>query len=197
MVVDGTRKFSGAKSLHYKTSGGGRVMLKFTQQFPIDNQHGRLMLYVPNKIASNNHWDMIQSHSSNPNHWELGGMYGNFELVVDPPDNGIDSKTPFPSGDKWHCIQWNFKHPDGLFVAKLNGQPVDPGPVMGRWQSGRWQDLTDRLGDFRAPTRPSSGSTTWRSGSRKSPAPPHPDGGAAARGQNAPFQCLPRTCRSR
>ena len=142
MVVDGTRKFSGTKSLRYKTAGGGRVMLKFTQQFPIDNQHGRLMVYVPNKIASNNHWDMIQSHSSNPNHWELGGMYGNFELVVDPPDNGIDSKTPFPFGDKWHCIQWNFKHPDGLFVAKLNGQPVDPGPVMGRWKSGRWTDLT-------------------------------------------------------
>ena len=142
VVVDGTRKFSGAKSLRYKTAGSGRVMLKFTQQFPIDNQHGRLMVYVPNKIASNNHWDMIQSHSSNPNHWELGGMYGNFELVVDPPDNGIDSKTPFPFGDKWHCIQWNFKHPDGLFVAKLNGQPVDPGPVMGRWKSGRWTDLT-------------------------------------------------------
>jgi hypothetical protein len=142
VVVDGTRKFSGTKSLRYKTAGSGRVMLKFTQQFPIDNQHGRLMVYVPNKIASNNHWDMIQSHSSNPNHWELGGMYGNFELVVDPPDNGIDSKTPFPFGDKWHCIQWNFKHPDGLFVAKLNGQPVDPGPVMGRWKSGRWTDLT-------------------------------------------------------
>jgi hypothetical protein len=141
VVVDGTRKFSGTKSLHYKT-GGGRVMLKFTQQFPIDNQHGRLMLYVPNKIASNNHWDMIQSHSSNPNHWELGGMYGNFELVVDPPDNGIDSKTPFPFGDKWHCIQWNFKHPDGLFVAKVNGAHVDASPVMGKWKSGRWQDLT-------------------------------------------------------
>ena len=34
VVVDGARKFSGAKSLHYKTSGGGRVMLKFTAAVP-------------------------------------------------------------------------------------------------------------------------------------------------------------------
>jgi hypothetical protein len=69
-------------------------------------------------------------------------MYGNFELVVDPPDNGIDSPTPLPSGAGWHCIQWNFQHPAGVFIAKIDGQLVRPSPVMSRWRSGRWMDLT-------------------------------------------------------
>jgi hypothetical protein len=142
-VVDGAQHFSGTKSLHFKSSGGGRVMLKFTKQFPITGQqHGRLMVYMPTKPTTNSHWDMVQSHSSAPNHWELGGMYGNFELVVDPPDNGIDSKTPFPSGTAWHCIQWSFQNPAGVYIAKLDGQMVNPSPVMNRWKSGNWTDLT-------------------------------------------------------
>ena len=118
-------------------------MLKFTQQFPIDNQHGRLMLYVPNKIASNNHWDMIQSHSSNPNHWELGGMYGNFELVVDPPDNGIDSKTPVPVRGQVALHPVELQAP-GRAVRRPSwtGSRSTRGRSWASWKSGRWQDLT-------------------------------------------------------
>ena len=142
VVVDTAQKFSGEKSLHFRSSGGGKVMLLFTKQFPFNDQHGRLMIYMPKKPAGNSHWDIVQSHSSANNHWELGGMYGNFELVVDPPDDGIDSPTPFPEGTEWHCIQWNFKNPGDTFVAKLDGQLVKPSPVVGRWRSGMWRDLT-------------------------------------------------------
>jgi hypothetical protein len=101
------------------------------------------MIKMPKKPVTQNHWDIIQSHSSAGNHWELGGMYGNFELVVDPPDNGIDSKTAFPEGDAWHCIQWNFKNATtSIMSAKLDGQLVNPSPVMGKWKSGNWTDLT-------------------------------------------------------
>ena len=141
MVVDTAQKFSGANSLHFKSAGGGKVMLLFTKQFPLNDQHGRLMLYMPKKPTTGSHWDIIQSHSPT-NHWELGGQNGGFELVVDPPDDGIDSATPFPEGNQWYCIQWNFKNPGDTFVAKLDGVLVKPSPVVGRWKSGTWRDLT-------------------------------------------------------
>jgi hypothetical protein len=133
VTVDSAQKFSGTKSLHYKTPGA-KVMLTFTKQLPIADLHGRLMVHMPKKPTTQAHWDMIQSRSGNY-HWELGGMYGNFELVVDPPDNGIDSPTPFPSGEGWHCIQWNFKSGTNVFSAKLDGELVKPSPVMNRWRT--------------------------------------------------------------
>jgi hypothetical protein len=142
VLVDATKSFSGGKSLHYKSTGRGKVMLLFTKQFPISDQHGRFMLYMPKKPTTDSHWDILQSDVGATNaHWELGGMYGKFELVVDPPDNGIDSATPFPEGDQWYCIQWNFKHPGDTFVAKVDGQHVKPSPVIGKWKSGIWKNL--------------------------------------------------------
>jgi hypothetical protein len=69
VLVDTAQKFSGANSLHFKSAGGGKVMLLFTKQFPINDQHGRLMLYMPKKPTTGSHWDIIQSHSPT-NHWE-------------------------------------------------------------------------------------------------------------------------------
>jgi hypothetical protein len=144
VTVDTTQRFSGTKSLRFRiqNQGNARVMLSFTKQFPIDDEYGRLMIYMPRKPVTQAHWDILQSDNTRNEHWELGGMYGNFELVVDPPDNGIDSKTPFPSGTDWHCIQWNFKNPGDTFIAKLDGQDVDPSPVRGRWKSATFKNLT-------------------------------------------------------
>ena len=144
VTVDTSQHFSGARSLRFniQNQADAQVMLEFTKQFPIDDEYGRLMMYMPRKPTTNSHWDILQSDNIRNEHWELGGQFGNFELVVDPPDNGIDSKTPFPQGMEWHCIQWNFKNPGDTFIAKLDGQDVDPSPVRGRWKSATFKNLT-------------------------------------------------------
>jgi hypothetical protein len=157
VVVDGTKPYGGTKSLHYKVpagSSGTKTQLQFTSQFPLPSNdlHGRMMLYmsaVPGASTSD-HWDMIESNNAGGTVWEVGGQYGNYELVVDPPDQGLDSKTPFPTG-RWFCQQWEFKYPgagqDTTYIVKVDGAPVDQGDFTGpdshglRWVAGAWNDL--------------------------------------------------------
>lgn len=145
VVVDTAQHFSGTKSLHFRGMGGNsKAQLEFTEQFPIPNsQHGRLMLLMPKKPTTGSHWDIVQSDNSANNQWAWGGQAGVFELVVDPPDNGIDSATQFPEGMKWYCIQWEFKNPGNTYTVKLDGEFVKPTPVTNRmgWISGAWENL--------------------------------------------------------
>jgi len=141
ITVDTAQKFSGTKSLHVRSTGGATAMLNFTQQFPFNNEFGRLMIFVPTKPNSDNHFDILQSVSATNAAWEAGGQFGNFELVVDPPDNGLDSNTPFPQGNAWHCIQWNFQ--GNIHGTKLDGVFVNMSPAVGRWTNGTgWRNLT-------------------------------------------------------
>jgi hypothetical protein len=140
ITVDTAQHFSGTKSIHVKSSG--KTMLNFKKQFPLADLHGRMMMYMPKKPTTGAHWDIVQSVSGNY-HWELGGQNRVFELVVDPPDDGIDSPTSFPEGDKWYCLQWNFKSGANVYSAKLDGQFVKPSPVMNRWKTaGAFSNLT-------------------------------------------------------
>ena len=141
VTVDGARAFSGTRSLHFKP--GGRTQLVFRKQFPFAEQHGRLMMFVAKTPPNPSHWDIVQSNSAANNIWSWGGMYGKFQLVVDPPDDGQDSTTVIPDG-KWFCVQWHFGQGTGgrsEYHVKMDGAEVNRSPRIGHWRAGPWEDL--------------------------------------------------------
>jgi hypothetical protein len=148
ITVDGTKPYGGTKSLHVQP--GTKSQLVFTKQFPFNDLHGRMMIFMAKTPTTSSHWDIIQSDNAGGTQWEIGGQFGNFELVCDPPDNGLDSKTKFPDG-KWVCLQWEYKFvsagADTSFLAQIDGVPVDQGKFTGanskgeKWVAGAWRDL--------------------------------------------------------
>jgi hypothetical protein len=141
ITVDDQKAFSGTKSVHFKP--GGKNQLVFTKQFPFAEQYGRVMMFVAKTPPNPSHWDIVQSNSGAGNIWSWGGMYGKFELVVDPPDDGKDSSTAIPDG-KWICVQWKFSQGTGgksEYSVKLDGAEVNQSPVIGHWKAGPWKDL--------------------------------------------------------
>ena len=154
VVVDTSKAFSGTQSLHFlkmPKPAGQTPNIRFTKQFPLasNDMHGRVMLYMAQTPKTSSHWNFITSSNSGNTEWSIGGQYGNFELVCDPPDNGLDSKTPFPGG-KWACMQWEFKYPGNTnttFVTKVDGVSVDQGEFTGanskgeKWVAGTWNNL--------------------------------------------------------
>lgn len=154
VVVDSTKAFSGGQSLHFlkqSKPASGTPNIRFTKQFPLasNDMHGRVMLFMAQTPRTDDHWNFITSSNSGGTEWSIGGQYGNFELVCDPPDHGLDSKTAFPGG-KWVCVQWEFKAPasgDTTFVTKVDGAAVDQGEFTGanskgeKWKAGAWNNL--------------------------------------------------------
>jgi hypothetical protein len=154
VVVDTTKAFSGAQSLHFlkmPKPASGTPNIRFTKQFPLasNDMHGRVMLYMAQVPQTTSHWNFITSSNSGNTEWSIGGQYGKFELVCDPPDNGLDSKTAFPGG-RWACMQWEFKYPGNAnttFVTKVDGVSVDQGEFTGAnskgetWKAGTWNNL--------------------------------------------------------
>lgn len=149
MVVDTTKAFSGTKSLHINTKKPSKTaFLNFSEQFPLNDFHGRAMFYLSRIPTAEIHWDLIDA--SGTTHWEIGGMYGKFMFVVDPPDHGLLSNT-FPTG-KWFCLQWQFKYGgqgmDNTFLAKMDGTNLDKGSFTGadaegdKWNAGPWKQLS-------------------------------------------------------
>jgi hypothetical protein len=162
IVVDATKAFSGTKSLHFKPTNNGPYFATFTKQFPFNHMFGRLMFFMANRPTNGSHWDFVRAANAGSTQWSIGGQFGNFELVCDPPDNGLDSTTPFPA-DKWVCLQWEFSFdPNGgktLFVTKADGMVVNKGMVMGPkgddWRAGAWRNLEVGWEVFQSvPTRP-------------------------------------------
>jgi hypothetical protein len=154
VVVDTSKAFSGTQSLHFQKltkPAGGTPNIRFTKQFPLasNDMHGRVMVFMAQTPKTSSHWNFITSSNSGGTEWSIGGQYGNFELVCDPPDNGLDSKTAFPGG-KWVCMQWEFKYPGNdntTFVTKIDGVSVDQGEFTGanskgeKWKAGTWNNL--------------------------------------------------------
>jgi hypothetical protein len=154
VVVDTSKAFSGAQSLHFQKltkPASGTPNIDFTQQFPLasNDMHGRAMIFMAQTPQTSSHWNFITSSNSGGTEWSIGGQYGKFELVCDPPDNGLDSKTAFPGG-KWVCMQWQFKYPGNdntTFVTKIDGVSVDQGEFTGanskgeKWKAGTWNNL--------------------------------------------------------
>jgi hypothetical protein len=146
ITLDTTKAHSGTKSMHFKPTGTS--YMSFSKGFPFNEMHGRLMMFMDKTPTTSSHWNFLISDNSGGTQWSIGGQYGNFELVCDPPDNGIDSKTKFPEG-KWVCLQWTFKfEPAGgktTFLTQIDGVTVDGGSVMGPkgndWKGGPWKDL--------------------------------------------------------
>ena len=150
IVVDTSKAYSGTKALHITSAKpGSESFLTFTKQFPLNDFHGRAMFYLTRIPTADIHWNLIDALSQNNEHWEIGGMYGKFILVVDPPDHGLTSNT-FPTG-KWFCLQWEFKYGgtgvDNTFVAKMDGTVLDKGQFTGadsegkKWDAGPWKNL--------------------------------------------------------
>lgn len=154
VVVDATKAFSGTQSLHFQKiakPASATPNINFTKQFPLasNDLHGRAMVFMAQAPKTDSHWNFITSSNSGGTEWSIGGQYGKFELVCDPPDNGLDSKTAFPEG-KWVCMQWQFKYPgnvDTTFITKVDGVSVDQGEFTGAnskgemWKAGTWNNL--------------------------------------------------------
>lgn len=154
VIVDTSKAFSGTQSLHFQKltkPASGKPNINFTQQFPLatNDMHGRAMIFMAQTPQTTSHWNFITSSNSGGTEWSIGGQYGKFELVCDPPDNGLDSKTAFPDG-KWVCLQWQFKYPGNdntTFVTKIDGVSVDQGEFTGpnskgeKWKAGTWGNL--------------------------------------------------------
>lgn len=150
IVVDASKAYSGSKALHIKSpKPGSQSFLNFSKQFPMNDFHGRAMMYLATVPTAEFHWDIIDAVSQNGINWEIGGMYGKFILVVDPPDHGLTS-NPFPAG-KWFCLQWEFKYGgqgvDNTFLAKMDGAALQNGQFTGadsqgkKWDAGPWKTL--------------------------------------------------------
>jgi hypothetical protein len=147
VTVDGSKAYSGSKSIKItKPSPTGQ--LQFSQQFPMTDLHGRAMFFVSQVPTSGGpHWDLVVAVADNGTNWEIGGMYGKYLFIVDPPDTGVDS-IDFPTG-KWFCLQWEYKHVPGnpYFLAKMDGTTLPNGEFTGKdpdghtWSSGPWQNL--------------------------------------------------------
>ena len=155
VVVDNSKAFSGTQSLHFlknpKPATANSPFINFTKQFPLasNDLHGRIMYFMAETPKTDSHWDFITSRNSGNTEWSIGGQDGIFELVCDPPDNGLNSKTAWPSG-KWVCMQWEYKYPgstDTTFLAKVDGVAVDKGDFTGansngeKWVAGTWSNL--------------------------------------------------------
>jgi hypothetical protein len=151
MVVDTSKAYSGTKALHITSpKPGATSFLNFTKQFPLNDFHGRAMFFLTSIPKAEIHWDLIDSTSQAGTHWEIGGMYGKFILVVDPPDHGLTSNT-FPTG-RWFCLQWEFKYGgqgvDNTFLAKMDGTALDKGQFTGadsdgkKWDAAPWKNLS-------------------------------------------------------
>ncbi|HEY2901282.1 MAG TPA: hypothetical protein VGL59_11945 [Polyangia bacterium] len=155
ILVDTTKPFDGTKSLHFNIpKPGPTAQLLFTKQFPMTDFNGRAMVYMSRVPTNGNHWDMLYSYFSatgGDTQWEVGGQAGVFELVCDPPDHGLDSKTKFPTG-KWFCLQWRFKDAgagmDNTYTVKVDGVAVDKGDFTGanssgeKWPAGPWKNMS-------------------------------------------------------
>jgi len=147
IVVDTTKAFSGTQAVHL--TGADEKYLTFTDQFPMNDYHGRVMVFIAEVPQQDFHWDIITSQSDGGTYWEIGGMYQNFILVVDPPDHGLTS-DPVPGGE-WFCLQWQFKYggegQPNTFVTKKNGVALPNGEFTGpdpdgeTWDAGPWQNL--------------------------------------------------------
>ena len=154
VVVDTSKAFSGTQSLHFQKlakPASGTPNINFTKQFPLasNDMHGRVMVFMAQTPKTTSHWNFITSSNSGNTEWSIGGQYGKFELVCDPPDNGLDSKTAFPDA-KWVCMQWEFKYPGNdntTFVTKIDGVSVEQGEFTGanskgeKWKAGAWENL--------------------------------------------------------
>jgi hypothetical protein len=182
LLVETTKPYSGAKSAHIhvpKGAGGSNdptAQMTFTKQFPIaaNDVHGRVVLFLTkNPNGTNNpniHWDLTWTSAGNKQ-YVLGSMYndvakaGAFMPVYQPPDDSIDTSTPFPES-KWACIQWEFRYGGAggdLLEIKMDGTVVDLGtstaagdPINGghiaKWPAGAWTNLVFGYVHYSRPT---------------------------------------------
>lgn len=152
VTVDTGKAFSGTKSLKISqpTPTG---MLRFSEQFPFNDLHGRAMFYVTGIPTDGGpHWDLVVAVADDEDNtnWEIGGMYGDWLFIIDPPDRGVGAGA-FPQ-DQWFCLQWQYRFAgagqDNTFVAKLDGASLENAEFTGEdaegytWNAGPWQTLS-------------------------------------------------------
>lgn len=158
ITVDTSKAYSGTKSIKI-TKPNPTGQLRFSTQFPMNDLHGRAMFYVgqvPQGNGNGPHWDLVVAVADNGTNWEIGGMYGKWLFIVDPPDTGVGAGA-FPTG-KWFCLQWQYKFAgagqDHTFVAKLDGTVMENGMFTGEdaeghhWDAGPWKNLSIGLTSY-------------------------------------------------
>jgi hypothetical protein len=137
LVVDTTKPYSGQKSVHVTSGGGGNggddMTMRTTMGLPAPGNHvfGRMMMFLkgpwpmthirvmgmPNPTPAPQGY-VIDAHTS----WSL-------EALVDNGGNG--GNAPIVT-DKWVCVEWEFNAPSGGAVTThlwISGTEVLPAPV--------------------------------------------------------------------
>jgi hypothetical protein len=131
LVVDGSKPFSGAKSLHI-TTGGGSAQAYLTggkQALPLadNNLFGRMMIFFvePPPVT---HYSLVRgmgAASAKP--WYSIGGNGSPQhmlLSYSPNDFIVPSKTPWPA-NRWACLQWQFDGGKNEARVWVDGQALD------------------------------------------------------------------------
>jgi hypothetical protein len=143
-LVDGTKAWSGKKSVLVKHSGAAHHSVYITAGKPVlplpgNAVHGRLMLFIT-RAPPRLHWDNVRATGKLPDgkeaQYNLGGENASFLSNYEPHDCYRRTQTPYPQG-RWACLQWQF---DGgpaegggtrnEFRVWLDGQPVEEATVQ-------------------------------------------------------------------
>ncbi|MEA2748142.1 MAG: hypothetical protein QOI41_2285 [Myxococcales bacterium] len=136
MAIDDTRAFSGTKSVHITTQGGGAKAL-IVQTAPLlpfagNNVYGRFMMF--SNVMPTTHYHLVIANGPGDNgQMTMGGIESSKALFnYGPGDNTAVSNTQYPSG-KWTCIQWQFDGPNTTARMSIDGLSLDN--QITNWQS--------------------------------------------------------------
>jgi hypothetical protein len=152
LVVDGTRPFSGTKSIHITTPGmKAAAMIRLPKAlFPLpqNNLFGRMMVFFV-KAPIMTHFTLFASGGpiadGRNQTYSLGGHNnGRIFFGYGPPeDYGRSSQTLWPNG-RWACIRWQFDGSagaDGLpkseLRAWLDGKALDDMTIIKNTGAGK------------------------------------------------------------
>jgi hypothetical protein len=136
MAIDDTKAFSGSKSVHITTQGGGAKAL-IVQTAPLlpfagNNVYGRFMMFY-NVMPTTHYHLVIANGPGDSGQMTMGGLESSKALFnYGPGDNTAVSNTKYPAG-KWACIQWQFDGPNKTARMSIDGQALDN--LVTSWQS--------------------------------------------------------------
>jgi hypothetical protein len=179
--VDGTRAFSGARSVRVTTMADGKARSAMLQKqgaplFPIEGNlfYGRMMIWLTD-APTTTHWANANARGMVPGTTTRATyMYGGLApgylsagyLAIDSGNTLADcwkksGGVTLPE-QRWACVEWEFDGPNAELHYWLDGKPIDGltvvrkgdgcGAYQGIWQGPVWDELN--LGWSHAQTSP-------------------------------------------
>jgi hypothetical protein len=128
-IVDGTKAFSGTRSLHITTQGGGGrgFLTQGKPLLPIDgnNMYGRFMMFFV-EPPTGTHFGLVKAPGmvagGTTAIYAFGGLDKAYVLFNYSPGGSVRiSKTSWPA-NRWSCVQWQFDGSKNEARIWLDGQ---------------------------------------------------------------------------